>query len=152
VSNQTDVVLRDLAGEVAALSQLLSGLSDNQWSAVTPAEGWNVADQVIHLGLFDQRCLWSMVDEERFRTDRQEMSVSGGVEGLQNSHRGRSPEELFAWWRDGAQELAHAALSVDLSKRCAIYVCAINVDGTVNGDMGARIRYRRRCWRITYSH
>lgn len=121
VSNQTDVVLRDLAGEVAALSQLLSGLSDNQWSAVTPAEGWNVADQVIHLGLFDQRCLWSMVDEGRFRTDRQDMSVSGGVEGLQNSHRGRSPEELFAWWRDGAQELARAALSVDLSKRCAWY-------------------------------
>jgi len=121
VSNQTDVVLRDLAGEVAALSTLLSALSDNQWSIATPAEGWNVADQVIHLGLFDERCLWSMVDEERFRTDRHEMSIAGGVEGLQDSQRMKSPAELFSWWRNGAQELADAALSVDLSQRCAWY-------------------------------
>jgi uncharacterized protein (TIGR03084 family) len=121
VSNQADVVLRDLNGEVAALSQLLSGLSDNQWSSVTPAEGWNVADQVIHLGLFDQRCLWSIVDEERFRTDLHGMATVGGVEGLQNSQRGKSPAELFSWWRDGAQELAHTSLAVDLSKRCAWY-------------------------------
>lgn len=121
MNTEQDVVLQDLAGEVDSLSQLLAELTDSDWMAITPAEGWNVADQVIHLGLFDRRCLWSMIDEERFHADRRDMAKAGGVEGLQNSQRGLSPQDLLTWWRQGASELAIAAASIDLSQRCAWY-------------------------------
>ena len=121
MNKSEDVVLRDLAHEVESLSRLLSLLSDHQWIVRTPAPGWNVADQVIHLGLFDQRCLWSIMDEERFHEDRRSLMSVGGVDALQNEHREMSPGDLLSWWRDGARDLADAVASTDLSKRCAWY-------------------------------
>ena len=121
MSNETDQVVRDLASEVASLANVLSRLRSEEWNAVTPAAGWNVSDQVIHLGLFDRRCMWSMVDDEKFRDDRRAMMAAGGVDALHDSHRGMTPSDLMAWWRTGADELAHAAAHVDLSARCAWY-------------------------------
>lgn len=121
MNQSADVVLRDLAQEVGSLSHLLSLLNDQQWTSLTPAAGWDVTDQVIHLGVFDRRCLWSMVDEERFHEDRRSLMSAGGVDSLQNAHREMSPRELISWWRDGARDLADAAASADLSKRCAWY-------------------------------
>ncbi len=114
-------LLDDLAAEVQDLDTLLSGLSQDQWRIATPAPGWNVADQVIHLGLFDRRCLWSMVDPERFTNDLQNMRTNGGVDALHDAERARTPHDLLQWWRDGARELEQAARSLDLSARCAWY-------------------------------
>ncbi len=121
MSNESDVVVRDLADEVASLANVLSQLSAAEWNAITPAEGWNVSDQVIHLGVFDRRCMWSMVDEEKFRNDRRDMMALGGVDALHDSHRGMTSSDLMGWWRTGAHELAQAAANVDMSARCAWY-------------------------------
>jgi uncharacterized protein (TIGR03084 family) len=116
-----DPVLIDLSGEVAAVEFLLSSLSHDDWSKETPAPGWNVADQVIHLGLFDRRAQWSMTDVDRFTSDFDAMRSGGGVDGIHNAERHRSPEDLLSWWREGAADLASAAHSLDLSARCVWY-------------------------------
>jgi hypothetical protein len=121
MADTTDPVLVDLAGEVAAIDSMLSSLAAEQWRVDTPAPGWNVADQVIHLGLFDRRAQWSMTDPERFTTDMQELMTRGGVDGVHNSERGRTSEELLAWWRQGASDLATASSALDLSARCVWY-------------------------------
>ena len=66
MNDRDAVLLEDLANEVQSLDALLATLTPEQWHVPTPAPGWNVADQVIHLGLFDRRCMWSMVNPERF--------------------------------------------------------------------------------------
>ena len=114
-------VLTDLAGEVQALDELLRGLPAESWQVPTPAPGWNVADQVIHLGLFDRRAMWSMVAPERFIADRSAMATQGGVDAIHSTERNRDVSDLFEWWRTGAQELAAAAQECDLSARCAWY-------------------------------
>ena len=116
-----DPVLIDLAGEVAAVESLLSSLSQDDWLKQTPAPGWNVADQVIHLGLFDRRAQWSMTDVDRFNSDFDAMRSGGGVEGIHDAERHRAPDELLAWWREGSADLASAARSLDLSARCVWY-------------------------------
>ena len=46
-------LLRDLEAETADLLATLEGLSAAQWALATPAEGWDIHDQVVHLASFD---------------------------------------------------------------------------------------------------
>ena len=119
--SNTDHVLTDLIAEVAALDAHLSAMSESDWSVSTPAPGWDVADQVIHLGLIDRRAMWSMVDPDRFVNDMADMMASGGLDAIQKAEREKSPQELIEWWREGAADLARAAESIDLSARCKWY-------------------------------
>jgi len=85
--SNTDHVLTDLIAEVAALDAHLAAMSVSDWSVPTPAPGWDVADQIIHLGLIDRRAMWSMADPERFVNDMAEMMASGGLDAIQNAER-----------------------------------------------------------------
>jgi hypothetical protein len=93
--SNTDHVLTDLIAEVSALEAHLSGMSESDWSVSTPAPGWDVTDQVIHLGLIDQRAMWSMVDPERFASDMASMMTSGGLDAIQNIEREKTPQQLL---------------------------------------------------------
>lgn len=121
MNSRDEVLLVDLANEVQALNAMLTTLSPEEWSRVTPAPGWNVADQVIHLGLFDRRCMWSMVDPDQFAADLQGMRTNGGVDGIHDAERHRTPEDLLEWWRTGSADLLAASRTTDLSARCAWY-------------------------------
>lgn len=117
----TDQLLADLTAEVAALDLHLAAMSETDWSAATPAPGWNVSDQVIHLGLIDRRAMWSMVDPDRFDGDIQSMMSAGGMDAIHNAERSQTPAQLLAWWREGAADLVRAAQTVDLTARCRWY-------------------------------
>lgn len=116
-----DPVLVDLTAEIAATRVLLETLTPDQWTKPTPAPGWTVADQLIHLGLFDQRAMWSMTDADQFQVDRDQMVASGGVEAIHDRERFRKASELFSWWRKGAEALIEASTPLDLSERCSWY-------------------------------
>ena len=119
--SSTDHLLTDLSAEVAALDAYLSSLHDSDWIVATPAPGWNVADQVIHLGLVDRRAMWSMVAPDRFDADIRSMVSAGGMDAIHDAERTLSPTQLLAWWREGAADLVRAAETVDLSARCRWY-------------------------------
>lgn len=121
MSDAIDPVLLDLADEVASIDELLQSLSPDDWAKQTPAPGWIVSDQVIHLGLFDRRAQWSMTEPERFQDDMRDLMAKGGVDVIHNAERQRSPHELLAWWREGADALATASRTLDLSARCVWY-------------------------------
>ena len=121
MSDALDPVLVDLAGEVASIDTLLQSLSSDDWSMQTPAPGWNVADQVIHLGLFDRRAQWSMTEPERFQDDMRDLMTKGGVDAIHDVERHRLPQDLLAWWREGTAALASASRGLDLSARCVWY-------------------------------
>lgn len=119
--SRNEDLLDDLTDEVQALNELLVALTEEAWNAPTPAPGWTVSDQIIHLGLFDRRCLWSMVDPERFTADMRAMGAAGGVDGIHQAERMRDPKDLLSWWRQGAVELVNSAGQLDLSARCVWY-------------------------------
>jgi uncharacterized protein (TIGR03084 family) len=121
MSTDIDPVITDLIAEVHALHQVLADLDTNQWAMQTPAPGWTVSDQVIHLGLFDRRCQWSMADPDRFMADMRAMGSNGGVEGIHDAERSRNPQDLLRWWAEGSRELAEVASALDLTSRCVWY-------------------------------
>lgn len=76
---------------------MLAGLSEEQWLADTPAQGWTVIDQVSHLAFYDERATLSATDPVAFLED------AAGVAGFEDWYiaegRRRGGPATLDWWR-----------------------------------------------------
>ncbi|GAA4328175.1 TIGR03084 family metal-binding protein [Klenkia terrae] len=95
-----------LAAEVADLVRVLVDLPDDAWSTATPAAGWSVADQVVHLAHFDETATAAAVDPDRFRAEAAALMAHGDdfTEVVARANRGRSPADLLGWLRSARAE------------------------------------------------
>jgi uncharacterized protein (TIGR03084 family) len=59
-------LLADLLEEGDELVALLRGLPDQDWQRPTPAPGWDVSAQVVHLALVEERAVTSLTDRPTF--------------------------------------------------------------------------------------
>jgi len=114
-------LIDDLAAEVAELDAVLAGLDDAAWMAQTPAPGWRVVEQVIHLVIFDERCKWGISDPERFAQDLDHVRSSGGFSAVEAGYLSLSPAHLRTTWINGASELRDAGRAADPKARCQWY-------------------------------
>ncbi|HVL32010.1 MAG TPA: maleylpyruvate isomerase N-terminal domain-containing protein, partial [Actinomycetota bacterium] len=91
--------LAELEAEHGELEAFLAGLSADEWSAPTPAEGWDVRDQVSHLADTNEICVDTVtggprpLNETALSFPDPESFTQSGVE------RGRamSPADVLAW-------------------------------------------------------
>ncbi len=113
----------DLAAEHADLDALVAGLSEEEWRTPTPAAGWNIADQIGHLGFFDHAAVQAATDEEAFNASVAAALESGEdmVEKALAEPRAMTGAELLGWWRDARAQLIATAEAMDESQRVAWY-------------------------------
>lgn len=114
-------LIDDLAAEVAALDAVITALDESGWMTPTPAPGWRVADQVIHLIVFDERCKWGIADPDRFARDLEHVRSDGGFASVERNLLSLSPRHLRQQWIDGAAELREAGRNADPKARCPWY-------------------------------
>lgn len=100
----------DLAQETASLLGLLDGLAEADWGRPTPAPGWSIADQVVHLAYFDEMATLGARDRvafERLRDDTPVVDEHGDriTEQVAKRHRGMAPVEIDAWFRRARADL-----------------------------------------------
>jgi uncharacterized protein (TIGR03084 family) len=89
----------DLAAESADLYEVLSVLAEPQWGLPTPAEGWTVRDQVVHLAWADDAAVLAATEPARFRAEA-DADMAAGMDFPDRAvaaHRGLSGAEAFAW-------------------------------------------------------
>ncbi len=105
----------DLAAESADLDRVLAALPDDAWSTPTPAAGWSVADQVVHLAHFDETATAAAVDPDRFRTDAATLMGHGDdfTEVVTRDNRRRTPTDLLAWLRTARAEYLRVFAAMD---------------------------------------
>lgn len=117
-----DGLSSDLLAEHEALDAVLTGLSEEQWSAETPAEGWQVRDQVSHLAYFDTTAALSLVSPERFDEHKAAL-FAGRTEPDADVALGRSVNgaTLLADWRTGRRDLLDAIAVADPDTRVHWY-------------------------------
>ena len=109
----TDVltqVLADLAAEGDRLDAVVAGLDDDGWHTPTPADGWDVADQVAHLAWTDGVALRAATDKEAW--DAVVLDAIADPEGFVDAqaHALAAEPDLLARWRSARSDL-HAALA-----------------------------------------
>jgi uncharacterized protein (TIGR03084 family) len=116
-------LIADLAAESAALDSILAVLPPDAWQKLTPAAGWNVADQVSHLAYFDQAALLAIADPDEFRR-RAELLMAGPADltdQIAAEHRNRRGTDLLDWSRSARQGLLAGFAGVDPARRLPWY-------------------------------
>lgn len=127
----------DLLAERAQLDGVLAGLAAEQWDAATPAPGWTIRDQVVHLAWFDDAARLSIAEPDRFRAERVEAlaDIDGFVANVGAAHRDRPPGDLLSWLRRSGPALVAAARAGDPTLRVPWY----GPDMTIASCLTARI-------------
>ena len=116
-----DELIEDLAAEVAALGAVVAGLDDEAWTERTPAPGWDVGDQIVHLVMFDERCAWGIADPARFEEDLAVLGSRGGMDAVHSALRAMPRTDLTQRWLDGAADLRETGRAADPKARCRWY-------------------------------
>jgi uncharacterized protein (TIGR03084 family) len=112
----------DLVAETADLEALVADLDEDGWSTATPAEGWDVKDQVGHLAYFDERAHASMSDAAAFVAHRDEaLSHPDFPERMAAESRRFEGPETLAWFGRARGAMLEVARHTDPSRRVPWY-------------------------------
>ena len=114
-----DEAVAELAAEHGDLDALLVALADDQWLLPTPAEGWDVRDQVSHLADTNDICVDTItggprpLNEEALKFPTPEAFTQSGVD----KGRAMTPAAVLDWWRASAARNRDVLLQKDARDR-----------------------------------
>jgi uncharacterized protein (TIGR03084 family) len=117
-----DELTTDLAAEHADLDGMVADLDEAGFATPTPAEGWQVRDQVSHLAWFDREAVRAALDPESFVSTLSEaLSDETYTERAVAEGRRYSSPVLLAWWRAARAGLLDALAALDPATRVPWY-------------------------------
>jgi uncharacterized protein (TIGR03084 family) len=110
MSELLDQVLDDLAQEGAALDELVAPLDDAAWRTPTPAAGWEIATQVVHLAWTDEVAVFAATDKVAW--DEIVLKAIADPEGFVDTEAlagaKASPSDILTRWRSARAGLQDA--------------------------------------------
>ncbi|MGK5630343.1 TIGR03084 family metal-binding protein [Streptomyces sp. URMC 123] len=112
-----NAIVDDLDAERADLDEVVAGLDASQWSSLTPAQGFTIADQIAHLNWTDELVMRAIRSPETFADEVDGVlapphaveSINAGSEFVNAGTRERShlpQSQLVSVWRRSAAELS----------------------------------------------
>ena len=118
-----DLILEDLRAEHEALDAMVADLGDGGWETPTPAEGWNVRDQIGHLAFFDEQAALALRDPDGFAVRLTEIAADVGAYMDRSVKQGRElgNQGVLEWWRKARREMLSAAREIDPKARIPWY-------------------------------
>ena len=118
MSNQLEI-LDDFEAEQRELYEMLQGLSDEEWKLPTPAEGWDVRDQVAHLADTEEVAHDTMTGGPRAFAAEVGRFSKGEDFTESGCDRGRAiaPGEVLEWWVDASARVRSALAALDTDAR-----------------------------------
>ena len=66
----------DLDAETQALSDVVAGLTEDEWRLPTPAAGWDTHETIIHLGTADVAASMAVLDPDAFLALKERTGLS----------------------------------------------------------------------------
>ena len=103
-----DDICADLEAEHAALDEVVADLDEAGWRQATPAEGWDVADTIVHLIQADVAARIAVEEPERFAELRDGEVARGGLGAAFGQRSDRSGQEILEWWREERSRMTTA--------------------------------------------
>ena len=118
-----DRILADLSDEHRDLEAMVAGLDDAAWEMETPAEGWNIRDQVGHLAFFDEQASLALRDGDAFAAALVEIAADVGAYMDRSVQKGRAlgNDGVLEWWRTARHDMLEAGRSADPNGRIPWY-------------------------------
>lgn len=93
-------LVADLRAEHDELCALINPLTAAQWQLPTPAAGWQIRDQIVHLAFFDDLAVLATHDEPAFGAAAAELVASGSnwIDAISFDRRNVSSATVLAWY------------------------------------------------------
>jgi uncharacterized protein (TIGR03084 family) len=114
-----DVLADDLRAESADLERMLG---PGVWDVPTPADGWAVRDQIVHLAWFDEAAVRALTTPDEFRAEVRDALADGlDTDLLVRERRSMPGEDVLAWFREARREMITALAGADPAVRIPWY-------------------------------
>ena len=116
-------ICADLANEYEGLDTIVAPLDESGWNIMTPAEGWNIKDQIRHLAYYDGRARLALLEPEAFQQHLADIAgdPAGHHKSLEEVGRELTAAELLSWWRRERQALLAALMPLSPKDRIRWY-------------------------------
>jgi uncharacterized protein (TIGR03084 family) len=116
-------IIADLATEHRELDRIIAALEPASWLQATPAEGWDIRDQVGHLAFFDEQATIAASDPDAFSAGLND--IIGDVDGFVNRPlertRAMEPTAVLGWWRTARATMLGSFEHLDPKSRIPWY-------------------------------
>jgi uncharacterized protein (TIGR03084 family) len=114
-----NVLIGDLRAESAELERLLV---PGVWAVPTPADGWAVRDQIMHLAWFDDAAVRAVTAPESFRDEVREAIAKGLDTDLLVRERWSMPDkEVLEWFGAARRHMTEVLAAADPAARIPWY-------------------------------
>lgn len=110
-------ICADLRDELEALDTIVSPLGEAAWNTLTPADGWTVRDQIIHIGGTDRTAAVAAAEPERFKTEFLHADRSERIKRIEIETASLDGAGVLLWWRSGYRSLLDLFLRLDAKTR-----------------------------------
>lgn len=101
----------DLAAETTELRALVAPLSDEQWRLPTPAPGWTIADQLVHLADVDDAAVQAATRPDDFRAALE--GPRRTVDKRVARHRDLTGDQVLTWFDTSRARLLETFAALD---------------------------------------
>jgi uncharacterized protein (TIGR03084 family) len=109
------VIFDDLVAEQDRLEEILDGLDEADWASPSAADGWTVADVVLHLAQSEEWVVVSLTGTQTGDRVAGGPSVDQIMDELVRSERA-APESVFQRWRSARRAAVAALRAADPAK------------------------------------
>ena len=103
----------DLAAESAVTRALVAGLDEAGWHTLTPAAGWDIADQISHLAYFNEVTVRSAVHPAEFEAELAAAPEDVDPDAIAARFRDRTGAQLLAWFDTARADLLDTFRNLD---------------------------------------
>jgi uncharacterized protein (TIGR03084 family) len=109
-------VIDDFVAEAVRLQSILGLLTADQWLAESAADGWSVADVVLHLAQSDEAVVASVSGENPRERDAAAGTVDDWAAKMVDAERDE-PAQVFIRWREARDAAVEALRAADPQER-----------------------------------
>jgi uncharacterized protein (TIGR03084 family) len=116
-------ICTDLANEYEELDAIVAALDESGWNSMTPAEGWNIKDQIRHLAYYDGRARLALIEPDAFQQHLGDIAgdPEGHLKSLEEVGRELAAAELLNRWRQERRSLLDALMPLSPKDRVRWY-------------------------------
>jgi uncharacterized protein (TIGR03084 family) len=114
-----EALCADLAAETRDLRALVAPLSEPEWRQPTPAPGWTIADQLVHLADVDDAAIQAATRPDEFRAALEQPRRT--VDERVAEHRDLPGREVLTWFDTSRARLLEVFSALDPRARAPWY-------------------------------
>jgi uncharacterized protein (TIGR03084 family) len=121
-------ICNDLAMEQQELDAVVANLDEAGWKTMTPADGWDIKEQIRHLAYFENRANLAASNPEAFKQWLEEMQQNPNemTRHMDTTGKDLTAAGMLKWWREERAALLEVLTKMDRKTRLPWYGPALS--------------------------